>query len=514
MTDRDSHTTDTEKAEQALAHYQKGLKLIKEGNPQAAFEALGAAVHMMPDEPMFRLQLAMTANHIANQSDPLREIAFNNAMHVCKMFPERLDFWIALGEIAVSAKKYHDAVAAFERALSFDEKNSSIWCLLGFANERVGNQSGAMECYRSAVHYDPENGQPHIFLSIGYNSPEFFDPEKLAYHAERAFKAKKPATGSIIESYWNAAHGYLNTGDYEKGWSYFEARLQRNVTNAAYRLPSERFKKTMWKGERNKRVLITAEMGFGDSFIMARFLPIIQERFNFKLLLECAGPTIDLMRASFPGVKCILSNEISEDDFDHHIPFMSLPHVCRIKSSTVPNTVPYLRPSDAKEAEWGLWAAQEIRSDGPRIGICWAGGSRSYNAQNHQTDKRRSLSYEKIKPLLDIPGINWVSLQAEGAPPEFKLHDDARTFEDTAAIMSHLDAVVSVDTAIINLAGAMGKLSWCLSRHDHCWRWCDKLKTPWYPTVKVIKQPRMGMWEPVLEQISRELITFRDNMAG
>lgn len=504
--------TDEEKARESLALFHRAIDGLKKGNNSFAFDQLYQAIELNPDEPAFRMQIAITAVRMARQWEHLYQLAFQNAMHVCRVFPDKPEYWVGLGEICITSHKFHEAVAAFERALSFTPDNAGVWSLLGFANTRVGNKDGALHCYQKAVALDPELGNAHFFLSMFYYSHEYFDPAKVAYHAERGFTAKRPAAGSIIESYWNAAHGNLLIGEYGKGWSFYEARLQRHQGNVGYGLAKERFKKTMWKGERNCRILITGEMGFGDAFIMARFLPILQQKFDFKLVLECQPPTIDLMRASFPEVECVLTRDITEDLFDHHIPSLSLPHILRIKSTAVPNEVPYLKASEEKLQQWGQ--SGMLRWDKKNIGICWSGGSRSYNAQNHQTDKRRSLTYEQIKPLLAIPGINWVSLQAENAPDDFKMHPDAKTFEDTAAIIYHLDAVVSVDTAVINLAGAMGKQGWVFSRVDHCWRWSPHVKTPWYPTIKVLQQTQNGDWSGCLAQIDSELKQFSAKMAA
>lgn len=512
-----TETTDADIATEAIALHKQALQFLTDKRPTEALALLVRAVELMPDEPVFRLQLAMAANAVARETDPLRELAVQNAMHVCKLYPENPVHWISLGEICLAANKYHESVAAFERALIVQpggEATANIWSLLGFANERAGNRDGAKHCYLMAVKIDPELGQAHFFLSMFYHTAEYWDVHKLAFHAEKAFTAKKPATNAI-DSYWNAAHGYLHAGDYSKGWSYFEARLRRMTLNVGYQLPGDRFTKKMWQGERNCRVLITAEMGFGDSFIMARFLPLIQERFGFKLLLETHPGTRDLLQASFPNIRCVLTDEINEDDFDKHIPIMSLPHVLRIKSERIPNHVPYITPRPIKVSEWATRAVPEIAQKIlPHIGVCWSGGSRSYNAANHQTDKQRSLTYAQIKPLLDIEGVKWISLQAEGASDEFKMHPDAKTFEDTAAIMTNLDAVISVDTAIINLAGAMGKNGWVLSRYNGCWRWSPHLKSAWFPSIKILRQHTPGMWGPPLAQLFDEVKQFRDTFGG
>lgn len=505
--------SDEEAATESVALFQRAIDALKKGNKSFAFDQLHQAIELNPDEPAFRMQIALTATHMARQWEYLYQLAFQNAMHVCRVFPDKPEYWINLGEICVTSYKYHEAVAAFERAITLVPDDAAIWSLLGFANKNCGNHAGALHCYQKAVEIDPERGHAHYFLSQFYYSHEHFDPAKMAFHAEKGFTAKRPAAGNIIESYWNAAHGHLLMGEYGKGWSFYEARHQRHQGNIGYGLAKDRFKKTMWKGERNCRILITGEMGFGDAFIMARFLPLVRERFDFTLVLECQPPTIGLMTASFPDIECVLTRDITEDLFDHHIPSMSLPHVLRIKSTAVPNVVPYLRPSAEKIEQWGE-SGILVEGSTKNIGICWAGGSRSYNAQNHQTDKRRSLTYDQIKPLLAIPGINWVPLQAENAPDDFKMHPDATTFEDTAAIIYSLDAVVSVDTAVINLAGAMGKKGWVFSRLDHCWRWSPHVKTPWYPTIKVLQQTQNGDWSGCLAQIDSELREFSGKMAA
>jgi hypothetical protein len=183
--------------------------------------------------------------------------------------------------------------------------------------------------------------------------------------------------------------------------------------------------------------------------------------------------------------------------YDFQIPLMSLPHALRMRDYQIPWDGPYLSADSAHIEKWKRDKSK------PAIGVCWAGGARNYNAQNHEIDGRRSLKFEQIKPLLDIPGIDFVSLMAEKNADFY--NEGLKSFSDTAGVIHHLDGVISVDTAVANLAGAMAKPTWVLSRFDQCWRWCKDLKKPWYPTVTVLRQTTPGDWSGPLDAIRSDL---------
>lgn len=489
-------------AEQRL--YIDGIKAKDAGDLQKAIECFQKAIELAPNVPAYRLNFAVCAAQLARATEPLLELALLNAQEACKMDPLVIGNWIVLGEVCLNVNRFPEAIAAYEKTLEINPKHAFIWGLLGFAYGRNGQLDNALMACEKAVEIDPELGSPHFLLS-GLYYERYFDPKKMAHHGERGFTCQKPSN-SALESMWNAAHGFLILGDYLKGWNYYEARLRRNQTNVGQMLPTDRYPgKPLWRGEDVKTLLVQTEMGFGDAFVMLRYLTMLTLK-GIEVIFECPRAMIDLIQHNYPQVKCVPFGKVDPTTFDAQIPILSLPFIFETKSYTVPWAGPYIQATDAKKEEW-----QRIRIDGKlNIGVCWFSGRNSYSADNHHTSKRKSLTFEQIKPLLDpAMGVNFISLQID-RDDQFK-NPGIKDFSDTAALIALCDVVVTVDTAVANLAGAMGANVWLMDRYDHDWRWSE-IATPWFPTVTVYRQTKERNWVPVVEKIKSDLSALRDKM--
>jgi hypothetical protein len=196
--------------------------------------------------------------------------------------------------------------------------------------------------------------------------------------------------------------------------------------------------------------------------------------------------------------------------FDLHCPMLSLPLALGTTLETVPGHTPYLRTDPAAASAWKARLDTPARGR-PRVGLVWAGNPRKVAPEMAAVDRRRSIPPDLLAPLLAIPGLCFVSLQKDGpAPPaDFELIDpmaEVTDFADTAALVEGLDLVISVDTSVVHLAGALGKPVWLLDRFDHCWRWIDgRGDSPWYPGLRIYRQPRAGDWESAVAEASRDL---------
>jgi Glycosyltransferase family 9 (heptosyltransferase) len=199
--------------------------------------------------------------------------------------------------------------------------------------------------------------------------------------------------------------------------------------------------------------------------------------------------------------------------FDLHSPLLSLPRAFGTRLETIPSEVPYLRAEALAAANWRT-RLDQIAGRCPKIGIVWAGRPYNHSSGQMAMDRRRSMSPERLTPLFDIPGLKFFSLQKSGpsAPAAFPLIDlmnEVDDFADTAALITNLDLVISVDTAVAHLAAALGKQVWLMNRFDSCWRWLEERKdSPWYPTLRIYRQSRPGEWDPVINQIGCDLRRF------
>jgi len=203
--------------------------------------------------------------------------------------------------------------------------------------------------------------------------------------------------------------------------------------------------------------------------------------------------------------------------FDVYCPLMSLPLACGTTQVTIPADVPYLFANPDAAAHWREHLADR---QGLRVGLCWAGDPRPDQPDSHALDRRRSLPLAAFTPLASIPGVAFVSLQkgppaaqAASPPPGLALHDwteGLEDFADTAALVAALDLVITADTSVAHLAGALGKPVWILNRFDACWRWLmGRTDSPWYPTARLFRQPTPGDWDSVIAAVAtalRELV--------
>jgi len=387
--------------------------------------------------------------------------------------------------------------------------------LIGFAYARIQQNERAKEYYERALSLDNELGDVHFLMSCMY-ADDNFDPAKQAYHGERGFQAKNPAPLSL-ESCWNAAHGYLGLNDYEKGFNYYEARLGSSKLLKCSNQALVRNSKPLWRGQthverdgqmRPTIVRVHSEMGLGDAFIMARFLKLIQAM-GVKVIFECFSNMLSLMQHNFPDIKCVPYEDLSDTEFDYHLPMMSLPVICKTTKESVPWDGPYILAEPEKIEEWTKRIF--FSHDRLNVGVCWAAGKNSWNAGNHNTHFRKSIPFDKIESILKTPGMNFISLQTER--DSVFPNPGIRDFSDTAAIISQLDMVISIDSAVANLTGAMGKELWLLDRFDHCWRWND-IQTPWYPNTKIFRQPTPRDWDSVVDNLKDALSKKCDKMAA
>ena len=193
-----------------------GLRGPCQGNRHLAYDSFLRAIKLDPNVSAYRLSLAITAQALARPADQLNDMAYFQASECCRIQPEALGNWVGFAEIAMLTHHYKEAIHAYEQALKLQPLNARLWCLLGFVHHKIDHTEEAKQCYLKSVELDPEQGQPQFLLSTCYTGKDY-DPARIAYHGEKAFTVKHKATLSL-EAMWNAAHGFLGIGCYEKGW--------------------------------------------------------------------------------------------------------------------------------------------------------------------------------------------------------------------------------------------------------------------------------------------------------
>jgi hypothetical protein len=263
----------------------------------------------------------------------------------------------------------------------------------------------------------------------------------------------------------------------------------------------------LWLGEESlaqKAILLHAEQGMGDTIQFVRYAPLLAAR-GAKIILEVQPELVRLLSA-MPGDATVIARKEPLPRYDFHCPLMSLPLAYATALETIPAEIPYIVPAEADVAFWRACLPQRR----PRVGLVWSG------ERSHDNDLNRSMRLAMLKPLFDLPEIAFVSLQHEVREEDTALlrgradiwHIGAmfRDFADTAAAISLLDAVISVDTAVAHLAGAMGKPLFLLLPFAADFRWLrERTDSPWYPTAQLFRQPQFGDWDSAVKVLRREL---------
>jgi len=496
--------------DEALAHYDAALAI----RPDDA-ETLSNRGNVLKD--LDRVADALASYQRAIEAEPeFADAHYNRAilLNKLKRFEEALSSYgtvlslrpddaVALnnrGNVLAKLARFVEAVASFDRALAIRPDYAEAFNNRGVALQKLGQFEEAVESYDKAIALRPDYAEAFDNRGIALKELRRFD-DALASHR----KAQELAP-DFADAYWNEALLLLLAGDLMAGWAKYEWRWKR----LTFTSPRRGFSQPQWDGFESlydRKILLHSEQGLGDAIQFCRYVPQVAAR-GAHVILEVAEPLRRLMGA-LPGVAEIVANGETLPEFDMHCPLISLPPAFGTRLDTIPAATPYLRaPSDALLA-WEMRLGAKKR---PRIGIVWAGNP------DHENDRNRSIALAALLPLTGIEAT-FVSLQKELRPGDEALlreRDDIfhlgfmlNDFSDAAALVSRLDLVVSVDTSLAHLAGALGKPVYILLPYTPDWRWLIGRDTsPWYPTARLFRQTTPGDWDEVIARVASELPAF------
>lgn len=444
-------------ATDALALFQQGIQFLAAGATPAAKDAFRQALCLNPAFAQAHGNLGYALEQEGALSEA--EACYRKALNLDAAIPT---LHLNLGAVLVRQKRHQEAEASYAAALALEPKSSAVWCNLGALNLNLKNDARAEACLRHAIALDPTNAKARF----------------------------------------NLATLRLRKGYFEEGWALFEARdwyrgLERMLTCSR------------WQGEAlaGKSVLVSYEAGHGDVIQFCRYIPLLKAQGAANVTLLCHPPLKTLLQ-SLAGVDavCAFNETLVLGDFDYWLPLMSAPYHFGTRVDSVPDRLPYLHASPQHLDHWSnrMEAAHSVT----RIGLAWKGNP------NFENDQDRSLPHLQIlAKLWAVAGIQWISLQKGAgeediaeckAQPLTDLGSIMQDFADAAAIISHLDLVITVDTAMAHLAGALGKPCWLLLPwYMTDWRWGDVgSESIWYPQVmRIFRQGPDCDWEPVVKEI-------------
>lgn len=471
--------------ELVAAHLGLGSTLVMRGETAAGINTFNTAVELAPDSVPVATEFAAALRRAGRATD-----AVLVARAAVERMPESSE---AHGLLAIELHeqgRLDDAAECHRRAVSLAPESAVAHTNLGVTLHALDDLDGALQCHRQAIALAPRNGRAQYNCGLALLQLNRLDE---GIECLRAVVGAEPGNA---DARWDLALALLGAGRLREGWEEFEWRWRASAFPSSERhtdLPR-------WDGSAltSRRLLLWAEQGLGDTIQFARYANLLA-RPGTRLVIECA-PQLQRLLGSLRGVESIVTRDQSPGEIDVQVPLLSLPRLFGTTLRSIPAQVPYLAPLDEDVERW----RRELGSDGPRIGLVWAG------SPTHGNDRNRSIAPQLLAPLLALPGVTYFSLQVgekqqlEG--PVVDLAPRLVDFAETAAVIANLDLVITVDTAVAHLAGAIGAPVWVLLPYAADWRWLqDRDDSPWYPTMHLFRQQRRGDWQPVIERVAAQL---------
>lgn len=387
------------------------------------------------------------------------------------------------------------------QGLQLDPAAANFHFFLGNLEADAGNLDAASACYGQALAAQPDHAEAELGLArVLMRQGKWQQARELFARA-----CKRPNAHEACLSYATCC---LILGDFRNGWAFLERRLKSPLPDMQFirKHISRMSGKPFWNGEplAGKRLLVWNEQGFGDTLMMLRYLPLLHDKGAGRVLSFCEAPMKRLIGA-MPGVDEIISTTQIPDvaKFDCHCSIMSLPYLFGTDEQSIPRNVPYLIASEERREFW----RERMRGlKGLRVGLTWAG------RKENKLSQFRTVPFASLDPLLRVPGVAFVSLQKDRSG-QARLPanvadwmDECNDLMETAALVSNLDLVISIDTGVAHLAGGLGKPVWLLCYSGSDWRWMlERTDSPWYPGMQIYRQAVLHDWKTVIGRVAAEL---------
>jgi tetratricopeptide (TPR) repeat protein len=507
----------------------QALELLQRGEPESALNLVELVLTKRPRGGKAHILHGMALAHLDRREDALA--AFGRAIDCA---PDDFEAHANRARLLAAMKRYEQALAGFAEAQFLRPQSADPPFQQGLLLAQMGRREAAIAAYDAALranprHFSAANNRGNLLKELGrldeafaaYNQAALANPNYSAIRSNRAIvqhwlgryrEARADYETAIkldpnnLVARFDLGNLLLLQGEFGPGWEGYEYRW-----SALSLIPFERvLGLPLWAGERleKKTILLLAEQGLGDTIQFMRYAPLVAER-GGRVVVAVRPPLVALTRG-LAGVDSVCSTEDPAPKADFCCPLMSLPRIFRTVPATIPAQVPYLAADPERVAHWRA----QLGQGGRKIGICWQGNP------NNPIDRKRSAGLRAFAELAAIPGVRLISLQKDfrqeqiasmsGGLPIETLGDDFDSgpdgFLDTAAVMMALDLVISVDTSIAHLAGALARPVWVALPYVPDWRWLlEREDSPWYPTMRLFRQSRAGDWGAPFARIAEAL---------
>lgn len=485
----------------AIDHYRKAIEL--EPNRAEAHNNLGVVFH---DQSRLDSAIACYRRALAIREDYVdARINLGSALKVSGQFDEAIEIYRRvlaampecaeahnnLGVVLQAAGSFEQALGSYKHAIELRESYAEAHSNYGSLLREMGQLDKAVEKFRAVIEMQPELIEAHVGLADALSDMNESDA------ALREFDCAIEISSDNAEARFARSLALLRAGEFERGWEEFEWRWQ--TPQLKHReLPTAR-----WNGEplEGRTILIHAEQGLGDTLQFVRYLRLVGQA-GGRVVLACQQDLHRLLQG-VAGIDELAALGEPLPEFDCHVSLLGLPRIFRTRLDNIPAEVPYLLTEQSLVDSWREKLG-EIKTK--RIGICWQGNP------DYRRDRFRSFPLENALRLADGVDAIFVSLQRSAEAEDDRLvqfnrvDSETGAFVDTAAIISNLDLVISCDTAVAHLAGAIGAPVWVALERAADWRWLShRDDSPWYPTMKVFRQTRLGEWDDVFARMASEL---------
>src|SRR5262245_47785323 len=471
-----------------------GIVLHALKRDQEALESFDKALELKPGDADALHQRANALITLGRAQDALA--AVDQVLSLIPRHPQaRLNRGLALAALG----RHEEALAEFDGALALSPGNPAAHYNRGISLFNVGRYENAVAAYDSALSIAPDHVRAWNNRGLVLQALNRHDEALASY--SKALEIRK----DYADARFNQALGLLTIGDFRRGFAQYEWRWRRTGMPAHGR----GYGRPLWLGEyplQRHTILLHAEQGLGDTIQFARYVPLLA-RTGAKIVLE-VQPELAPLLGRLACVAAVVARGEPLPPFDVHCPLGSLPLALKTEPATIPAGGPYLSADDARIAKW---RARIEAAERPRVALAWSG-----NAQ-HVNDRNRSIPLSRLAPLWSAAAsVQFIGIQRElrgddadllaREPRVTQIGAELDDFADTAAVIALVDLVISVDTSVAHLAGAMGRPVWALLPFSPDWRWTLAGESSrWYPTARLFRQPSLGDWDSVIERLPGEL---------
>ncbi|MBF0449478.1 MAG: tetratricopeptide repeat protein [Candidatus Magnetomorum sp.] len=471
--------------------FEQALQWTDQGNVHQALKCYEQILHIQPNHAISFNNMGLLLNRLGQY-----DLALNCFQQASRIDPNYSNAWFNWGNTLKDQNNYSPAIEKYTEAIRCNPNFSGAYNNMGECFGSLDQLDTAIQCYETAIHVNPDVAGTYFNLgNVFYRKYQY--KRAIAYYQKSI--AIQP---DFSDAHYNLSFALLLMGDYVTGFKEYEWRLKRGP------FTGDCFSQPFWDGCEvlDKTVFVYSEQGFGDSIHFCRYLTIISQRVG-KLILGCRKEQSRLFQTLI-GVDQVLVQGDPVPEFDLQCSLLSLPYLIKTDDTSIPCETPYIFPNLAMQPESLGYAIQNISPLKKRIGIVWGGNP------DNKNDKFRSIPLKTMAQLFTFPDIQWFSFQkgpqAKDVLPYsgqvIDLSEVFNDFFDTACGLCQMDLLITVDTSVAHLAGALGIPVWLLIPDQPDWRWLlDRSDSPWYPTCLIFRRGHNEDWHPVIDQVKEGL---------